>query len=306
MKSRPKIVFLRSTIPYTASNYYFNGFTQMDIDLVEVPFDPHGSQDGLKIPEGDFLVLVDCGLPVDFPALNDYRTPKGYVSIDSCHKLDIHKAYCAKNNFDRIWVAQKHVAGEFGPNAMWLPLAADPQVHAFRPEMAAGTGFVRGLLRRDHYDIGMCGAPYKHRRRFEKLFRQAGLSTNFYYRKRFAAQATAEIARCTIGFNIGAGFAGTKGKDLNMRVFETMANGQAMLLTNTYDGLGYEEIFTDGVHYATFRTEDEAVEKALYYSRRPAEAIKIAREGQNLILSGHTYLHRCREMLSSVGFGEDL
>ncbi|MBE7413986.1 MAG: glycosyltransferase family 1 protein [Deltaproteobacteria bacterium] len=72
--------------------------------------------------------------------------------------------------------------------------------------------------------------------------------------------------------------------DMNMRVFETLANGQCMLLTNTYDGLGYEELFEEGRHYIGFRTEEEAVQKALYYSKNPEEAIEIAREGQRRVL----------------------
>lgn len=273
----------------------------MDVDLVDVPFDPHKPQDRTTLPNGDLLLLVDCGLPVDFPALNDYKCPTGYISIDSCHKLEIHKAYCNKYGFDHIWVAQKHVVNELGPKAEWLPLGVDPETHVFQPEMAAKDNPLRRLLRRNHYDIGMCGAPYKQRRRFEKLFRSAGLSTNFYFRKRFGKEATGEIARCTVGFNVGAGFTGEKGKDINMRVFETMANGRAMLLTNVYDGTGYEDLFEEGRHYIAYRTEEEAVEKALYYSKHTEEALKIAGEGQRHVLANHTYLHRCKKLLSMLG-----
>lgn len=304
MGNRFRVVFLRSTIPFTTAAYYYKALKQLDIDLLDVPFNPHRPQKDLKVPDGDLVLLVDCGLPVEIPALEDCGSPKGYISIDSCHKADIHKAYCEKYRFDHIWIAQKHMVPEFGPNASWLPLAADPDVHSYRPDMAANDGFLSRVLMRNHYNIGMCGAPYKHRRRFEKLFKKAGLTTNFYYRKRFGEQATREIGRCTIGFNVGAGFTGKKGKDINMRVFENMANGQAMLLTNIYDGLGYEDLFVEDLHYVTFRTEQEAVEKALYYSNHPAEALRIAQEGQRHVLSGHTYLHRSKELLRAAGFRE--
>lgn len=300
MGANKKIVMLRSVVAHSASDYYARGMEKLDVELVEIPFHPHEKQPERNFPEADLLVMVDCGLPVEFPGLEGYKCPKGYVSIDSCHKLSIHKAYAEKCQFDYVWVAQKHVADEFGTSGRWLPLAAEETVHAFRPEMAATDGLWHRIRYRSFYDIGMCGAPYPHRRKFEKLFRQAGLNTNFYFRKRFGEQATREVARCTLGFNVGAGFSGTKGKDIPMRVFETMANGQAMLLTNTYDDLGYEEMFQEGKHYVGFRSEEEAVDKALYYARHPLEAIEIAREGQAHILARHTYAHRCREILDTL------
>lgn len=299
MTIKPKIVFLKSVLPNTASQYYFNAIKKLGIDLSVISFHPHEQQPAIDFPEADLLLLVDCGLPVKFPGIKKYPSPKGYVSIDSCHKLDIHKSYCKWAGFDYIWVAQKHIVSEFGANAQWLPLAADEDIHAYRPEMVTNNLSER-LRFRYHYDIGMCGAPYKHRRYFKESFRKAGLSTNFFFRKKFGLQATRETARCTVGFNASAGFTGKKGKDINMRVFETMANGQAMLLTNTYDNLGYEDLFEEGRHYITYRTESEAVEKAIYYSTHPAEAIKVAREGQQHVLNNHTYTHRCKKILSDI------
>ncbi|MEW6614201.1 MAG: glycosyltransferase [Thermodesulfobacteriota bacterium] len=293
-----RVVFLHSIVPYNTSYYYFKALKSLNVELIDVPFDPHKPQPDKPLPEGDLLLLIDCGLPVCFPSLKKYNCPKGFVSIDSCHKLEIHRDYCDENEFDYIWVAQKHIAEGLGPRASWLPLAADEEEHVFRPELAKGEGFWECCLKKSHYDIGMCGAPYKHRRQFEKLFRKNGLSTNFYFRKKFRKSATREIGRCTIGFNVGAGFTGEKGKDINMRVFETMANGQAMLLTNTYENVGYEDLFLENRHYVTYKTEDEAVEKARYFANNPLEAARIAREGQRHILANHTYLHRCKEILS--------
>lgn len=301
MGKKNKIVLLRSTTAHSTVQYYFKAMKRLDVELIDVPFDPHRSDPDMALPEGDLLLLVDCGLPVDFSNLADYRPPKAFVSIDSCHKLQIHKAYCEKYRFDRVWVAQKHIVPDLGPNARWLPLAADEETHVWRPDMPDTRTLRERLFKRSRYDIGMCGAPYKHRRRFEKLFKKAGLKTNFYFREKFGADATVETARSTIGFNAGAGFTGEKGKDINMRIFETMANGRAMLLTNTYDGLGYEELFDEGRHYIGFKTEEEAVEKALYYARHTEEAARIASEGQKHVLANHTYFHRCRTILSSLG-----
>jgi hypothetical protein len=155
MSTTPRVVFLRSTKPYTTAGYYFKAMSTLDVDLVDVPFDPDKPQDGLELPEGDLLLLVDSGVPVAFPALKGYKCPTGYVSIDSCHKLDIHKAYCEEYGFDYIWVAQKHVVAELGPRAVWLPLAVDPDTYVFSPGMAEPGTFRERLFRRSHYDIGM-------------------------------------------------------------------------------------------------------------------------------------------------------
>lgn len=302
MSRRTRIAILRSTKPFSFADNYFNAMKRLDVDVVDVPFDPHVPEHDMALPEADLLLMIDCGKPVDFTRLNGYKCPTGFVSIDSCHKLGIHKAYCEKYRFDLVWVVQKHMVKEF-PGSVWLPLAADELVHAFRPEMLKGQGLLWRLVRRKHYDVGMCSAPYKHRRRFEKLFRKARLTTNFHFRKKFGVDATVETAICTIGFHVGAGFTGERGMDMAGRVFETMANGKAMLLTNTYDGLGFEELFDEGRHYIGYRTEEEAVEKALYFARRIDEAAQIASAGQEHVLKNHTYVHRCERILERVRKG---
>ena len=299
-KKKLKVILLRNITRYHFAYYYFKALKKMNIDLIDIPFDPHKRQPVRSFQKGDLLLLVDCGLPVEFPGLEEYNGLKGYVSIDSCHKLNMHKEYCEKYNFNVVWVAQKHVVKEFGPDALWLPLAADEDIHVYNREMTGRDTIWERIFSKNNYDIGMCGAPYEQRRRFEMLFKKAGLSTHFYFRKKFGEEATREIARCAIGFNVGAGFTGEKGIDVNMRVFETMANGRAMLLTNIYDGLGYEDLFEEGRHYAGFRTEEEAVEKAVYYAGHPEEASKIAEEGQRHILAHHTYTHRCEKILADI------
>ncbi|MBI4620562.1 MAG: hypothetical protein HY739_10425 [Desulfobacterales bacterium] len=97
-----RIVFLHSIISYTASYYYFKAIKSLDVGLIDIPFDPHKPQPNDPLPEGDLLLLVDCGLPVSFASLKEYGCPKGFVSIDSCHKFKIHKDYCDEYKFDHI------------------------------------------------------------------------------------------------------------------------------------------------------------------------------------------------------------
>lgn len=84
--------------------------------------------------------------------------------------------------------------------------------------------------------------------------------------------------------------------DLNMRTFETMACRQ-MLLTQYNDQIG--ELFEDGKHLVTFKTIDEAVEKARYYLSHPEERKAIAEAGYQEILAKHTYNIRVRELLKT-------
>jgi len=296
---KKKIVMLRSSVKNTASDFYGRAFERYSNDIEQIYFDPHGEKPSLRNVDADIVILVDCGLPVDFDGMGSLKCEKWYVSIDSCHKLEIHQAYVKKYGFSKVWVAQKHVATEFWGKGVWLPLAADKHVHAYRPEMADDR-LIDRIFRRSFFDIGMCGAPYPHRRMFEAAFKKAGLKTNFYFRKKFGEGATREISKCTIGFNVGAGFDGKKGYDIPMRVFETMLGGQAALLTNTYSDLGYEELFSNGTHYLTYDTVEQAVDIAGYYSVNTLEAIEIARNGQRLVFDKHTYDHRVREMLDAI------
>ncbi|MBF0176002.1 MAG: glycosyltransferase family 1 protein [Magnetococcales bacterium] len=301
MSGRKKIVMFRTLEHHTASRLYCLAMARQGVDLVEIPFD-HTllTQPVREIPPADLVLMVDCGMPVVFPGLPEYAGRKGYVSIDSCHKLEQHKKYVADCGFHDVWVAQKHVVDQFPGKGRWLPLAADPWIHATRPELARQAFLRSRCWGPASYDVGMCGAPYPHRRQFARLFRKHGFSTNFHFRRRFGELATWELSRCTVGFNVGAGYTGLKGQDMNMRIFETMANGQCMLLTNTYPGLGYEELFEVGVHYATFASDQEALDKVRHYVSHPLEAIDMARRAQSLILAQHTYDHRCQAILRAL------
>jgi len=280
--------------------FYLKALRQMDINLIDIPFDPRANQAETKFPSGDLLLLVDCGLPVIFPELENYRYRKDYVSIDSCHKIDIHQQYCNQYKFDHIWVAQKHMVNEFNGNASWLPLGADEETHSFRPDMLIKTPLHRHYLSRPFYQIGMCAASYKHRKEFKKLFQSNGLTTNFHFRKRFMEEVTVELAKCTIGFNCAAGFTGEKGKDIPMRVFETMANGNCMLITNYYKDLGYDDLFKEGIHYANYTCKEEALDKVNYYVNNPLVAGKIANNSKKYILENHTYKIRAKKIIQKL------
>jgi O-antigen biosynthesis protein len=88
--------------------------------------------------------------------------------------------------------------------------------------------------------------------------------------------------------------------DLNMRVFEALACGSFLLTEDVPD---LHQHFKDGEHLATFKTIDEAVEKARYYLAHDSEREIIAKAGHEEFLAKHTYGHRAKEILKvCVGY----
>ena len=82
--------------------------------------------------------------------------------------------------------------------------------------------------------------------------------------------------------------------DLNMRVFEALACGRFLLTEDVPD---LHRHFVDGKHLVTFKTIDEAVDKARYYLEHDDERNAIAEAGYQEFLAGHTYMHRAKEIL---------
>ena len=86
------------------------------------------------------------------------------------------------------------------------------------------------------------------------------------------------------------------GQDMNLRTFEAMACRQMLL---TEDVPPIHGLFQDGKHLVTFKTIDEAVEKAKYYLQHSNERKAIAQAGYDEILAKHTYRHRVLEILKT-------
>ena len=59
-------------------------------------------------------------------------------------------------------------------------------------------------------------------------------------------------------------------------------------------------LFQDGVHLVTYKTLDEAVEKAKYYIEHDDERDRIAEAGYKEFIKKHTYEHRLKTVLEIV------
>jgi spore maturation protein CgeB len=118
---------------------------------------------------------------------------------------------------------------------------------------------------------------------------------NFFFGQRLFESAAEIFRKSKIVFNTAAV------DDINMRVFEATATG-SFLLTEWVPYI--DLLFEDGKHLVTFKTIDEAVEKARYYLKHDDEREAIAKAGMEHTLANHTYQHRIKEALCKIGLGQ--
>jgi hypothetical protein len=238
----------------------------------------------------DLFVYVDSGSASYFPRGLD-RMPCPTV----CYLIDTYPASTGMSNalrlrmapfFDYLFVSQKACCDLFsqaraGLPVRWLPLACDPLV---QQDM--------GLER--IYDVGFVGAiggPYADRRaaveRLEKRWRM-----NDFRRPYYGADMARVYSQSRIVFNT------TPSDTINMRIFEAPACG-ALLLTKRADN-GQTDLLEEGEHFDTFGTVDELEDKVAYYLAHEDERERIARAGQQWVLTHHTYDQRADEILATV------
>ena len=80
----------------------------------------------------------------------------------------------------------------------------------------------------------------------------------------------------------------------NMRLYEATGMG-SLLLTDHKDNLN--EIFEIDKEIVTYKSKEEASDKAFYYLRNPDQLKKIALAGQKRTLKDHTYEKRMEELI---------
>lgn len=205
--------------------------------------------------------------------------------------------------FDYIFAAQRAAADQLAAelpdrHIEWLPHAAEPQ--AYNPAgqfgqttaAAMALGDVRRLKR---WDLSFVGHINDETRldALDRMWREfpnawwASLRTG-----RVFERAADIYTQSRIVFNHAIN------DDLNMRVFEVLAT-RSLLLTPAVSSL--DALFQDGVHVVTYRTLDEAVEKARHYLAHDDEREAIAETGYREVLAHHTMAHRVRRILDVTG-----
>lgn len=233
--------------------------------------------------KADLYLWVDWGedaltgiLPYAPISMRDLH-PSVYVTSDTHLGYDyrLKKA----REFDYVFCNQVRAVEEFardGVLAHFLPHAVEPRAYPNKP------------VAMKKWDIGFVGFVTFEKRvvMLDRMFREF---PNFWFGQRLFEEAAEIYRKSKIVFNTAAL------DDINMRCFEVTATGAFLLTewTPTQD-----QCFTDGVHLVTYKTMDEAVEKAHYYLEHEAEREKIAQAGMEHTLFRHTYQDRIKEMLS--------
>mgnify|MGYP001584478615 CR=1 FL=1 len=242
-----------------------------------------------KYPDGqerfDHHIWVDWGEDALMSIL-DY-TPKTPPSPNIYVCSDAHIGYDYRlsraREFDFVFCNQLRCCEEFVRDGIpkekvfWLPHAVEPKAYP-----------TKSIIKR--YDVCFVG-NINGEKRVDFLDRMFKEFPNFFWGKRLFEEAAEVFSSSRIVLN------SCIGDDINMRIFEALAT-KSLLLTEWLPTL--DHLFQDGVHLVTYKTLDEAVEKARYYIAHPDEAQAIAERGYEEVMAKHTYQHRVRAALELV------
>jgi spore maturation protein CgeB len=195
------------------------------------------------------------------------------------------------------------------PNPIYLPMAADPNLHKPTPlspdeerffgadVVFMGAGYPnRHALLTELADLNLkvWGTGWEGNPRLAPFIAKSG--------QRVTIEESVKIFNATrINLNLHSsmesGYFEADGDFLNPRTFEIMACG-GFQLTDSRSLL--PELFTNGREIVTFGSLQELRDKTAYYLAHPAERKQIAEAGRRRVLAEHTYTHRLRTLLSAV------
>jgi ADP-heptose:LPS heptosyltransferase/predicted O-methyltransferase YrrM/2-polyprenyl-3-methyl-5-hydroxy-6-metoxy-1,4-benzoquinol methylase len=188
--------------------------------------------------------------------------PKLFWAIDT-HQylpLQVEKA----KHFDGVYSAQKNALPSFGYKAQWLPAGASLHEVDLIRERTIPVGFVGSITA-------------AHQRRTEIVKKLTEKVPGFrQFTEVFLDDKAELLSSMKIAVNV------SMANDINFRVFETLATG-ALLLTDRIHKNGMEDLFTEGVHYVAYDSEEDLIAKIQYYLAHEEERVKIARAGQELV-----------------------
>lgn len=244
----------------------------------------------------DFYLFIDDGrdeIPMDVPR------PNAAWMIDTHLGWDVRREWA--NHFDTVFCAQRGGAEKMaseGINAHWLPLACHPPAHPNYGEILTSPTadeIMQGRSLDKQHDlvfVGYLNEDTRGNNRVEyldRLFREfpnSWLAFNCFHE-----HMAAHYVRSRLGFNISIR------DDLNMRWFEVLSTGTALLTNINVEG--WEELgFKEGDHFIGYQGVDDAIEKARHYLKHHDERERIAAAGHRLVREKHTYVDRMKEMFN--------
>lgn len=205
-----------------------------------------------------------------------------WYAIDT--HMDFPKHVRIGRLFDVSFVAQKQYVERLTTSgvtqAQWLPLAYPTQIQPSEPqERKINIAYVGS----DNAEM--------HPERSAML---AALKSDFSATK-FGKASPIEMGQIYSSSKIV--FNRAVNNDVNMRVFEAMGSGAALLTDIIVDN-GMEDLFEDGVHHLTYKNQQHMLESASALLNDPKRAESIGTAAQKLVLEKHTYQHRADHMVA--------
>lgn len=219
--------------------------------------------------------------------------PTVFISIDTWQCL---MDYAEAVKYDFVFVAQRefipHMRATGSRNVFWLPLACQPAAH--HPVDVA----------KDH-DITFVGLYRENIHRERAWFlEQLGRQCSLLVRDNVYGEETCEIfSRGRLAFNHCAV------SEVNMRVFEAMAMGCALLTNRNAEANGLFDLFEDTQHLIAYETDRDLLDKAHKYLDDDPGRESLAKSALQEVLARHTYGNRVDALLQTVrkhypGLGE--
>ncbi len=243
---------------------------------------------GLSRPENiDLVVVVE--LLCRFNLRMFRNAVKVYWAIDSFNdrRIFMYRTVTNIEDYDIVFAAHKkgvEALRDRAPRVELLPLALRYE-WIYRP---------KGLKR--DIDVAFVGRLSKLHSRRNKILSRVfsklrSMGRNVYVGSAWHHSASTIYNRSRIVLNV------SRARELNLRVFEVLGTG-SFLLTDRGE---VEEFFKPRTHLDVFSDED-VIEKVLWYLDNYDEARRIAGMGREYVLSEHTMFHRVERILEEAGF----
>lgn len=242
-------------------------------------------------------VLPDAVLSFDqygeTPRLDNH--PLGVVPCASIygdtHTGRIQAQRAGADAWDHVFVQFRRGDLEFfdHPSKHWLPAAANPTIWRPYPEVEKDI------------DVLFVGSthPAVHKDRVALIRYLQDNGINVTVKHAFGSDAARLMARAKVVLN--KSLAG----DLNMRVPEALACG-AVLVTDQVDGLSrFYPLNEDSPSFWEYETHHEALQHIRWCLRWPAEAKRMGERAAFSAKYDHTYEHRARQLLQTMGLPEE-
>ena len=183
-------------------------------------------------------------------------------------------------HYDLMCCAQSAAAARL-PNAVWVPFACDPQLHA-PPDQ---------VLQR--YEIVFVGTDGGTPRKFVLQALRERCPNSLVGKAPHTAMSALYSAG-KIGFNYSIAH------EVNMRVFEVLA-ARTCLVTNVLPSAELAALgLRDGEHLVMYRSEDQLLPALELLLADASRRGRIAQAGFDVVRRRHTYAHRVAQMLQAA------